>query len=127
MRRVRANLRYGSWCALFAVAIHIIVSFGHAHRIDAFRQGEFLPRAAAVINGQSAIDPGDPASKPIGLAFEYCAICAVINMGASMVPAEAPASAVPAIVSQVRFAPRADSGIRASGHLLFQARAPPFA
>jgi hypothetical protein len=123
---VRTNLRYGSWCALLAVAIHIVVSFGHAHRIDAFRQSGFLTQTAG-IDGPSAVEPGGPGSKPIGLAFEYCAICAVINMGASMMPAETPASAAPAIISQVRFSRRDDIATWASGHLLFQARAPPSA
>src|SRR6266851_2146297 len=113
MRWVRTNLRYGSWCALLAVAIHIVVSFGHAHRIDAFRQ--LWPQAAAGIQGQSAVEPDGPASQPIGLAFEYCAICAVINMGASMVPAEAPASTAPTIIGRVSFSPRPDTATRSSG------------
>jgi hypothetical protein len=127
MRWVRTNLRYGSWCALLAVAIQIVVSFGHAHRIEGFRQGELLPQAAAGIHSQSAIEPGDPASKPIGLPFEYCAICVVINMGASTMPAEAPASVVPVVVSRVRFSAHAEAAPWRFGHLLFQARAPPFA
>jgi hypothetical protein len=126
MRWVRTNVRYASWCALLAVAIHIFVSFGHAHRIDPMRQGEFVPIAAGAV-GQSVVSPDGPATRPIGLTFEYCAICAVINMGASMVPAEAPASATPADIGQLRFSPRADTATRAQAHLLFQARAPPFA
>jgi Protein of unknown function (DUF2946) len=127
MRWVRTNVRYGSWCALLAVAIHIFVSFGHAHRIDTLRQGEFSPPAATGTHGQSVVETDGPATKPIGLVFEYCAICAVINMGASMVPAEAPASVAPANIGQLRFSPRADTPTRAQAHLLFQARAPPFA
>jgi len=125
MRWVRTNLRFGSWCALLAVAIHVAVSFGHAHRIDAFRQ--FLPQAAAGIDSQSAVEPDGPASKPIGPAFEYCAVCAVIKMGASMVPAEAPASTAPTIIGRVPFSPHADAATRPWGHFLFQARAPPVA
>jgi hypothetical protein len=127
MRWVRTNLRYGSWCALLALAIQIIVSFGHAHRVEGFRQGDLLSQAAAGIHRQSAIAPGDPTSKPIGLAFEYCAICVVINMGASTMPAQAPASGVPVVVSRVRFSPLAEAATWTFGHLLFQARAPPFA
>jgi hypothetical protein len=126
MRWVRTNVRYGSWCALLALAIHIFVSFGHAHRIDPTRQGEFAPIAVEAA-GQSIVSPDGPATKPIGLAFEYCAICAVINMGAAMVPAQAPASPAPANIGRSSFSPRADTDTRAQAHLLFQARAPPFA
>jgi hypothetical protein len=127
MRWVRTNLRIGSWCALLAVAIQIIVAFGHAHRIEGFRQGALLPQAAAGIHGQSAVDTSDPATKPIGLAFEYCAICVVIKMGASTMPADAPASGVPVVASKVRFSPYAEAATWTFGHLLFQARAPPLA
>ena len=108
------------------MAIQIVVAFGHAHRIEGFRQIPLLPQATAGIHSQSAIDPGDPASPPIRPAFEYCAICVVINMGASTMPAEAPASGVPIVVTTVRFAPHAEAATWTFGHLLFQARAPPF-
>jgi len=127
MRWVRTNLRYGSWCALLAVAIQIIVSFGHAHRIDGFRQGGLVPHAALRIHGQAALDPGDQTPKPIGLALDYCAICVVIKMGAATMPAEAPASGVPVVVSQIQFSSHADAATWTFGHLLFQARAPPSA
>jgi hypothetical protein len=125
MRWVRTNRRFGSWCALLAIAIQIIVSFGHAHRVESFRQGELLPQAG--IHGQLTVEPGDPASKPIGLPFEYCAICVVIKMGASTVPAEAPASGVPVVTGKARFVPHAEAATSTLGHLLFQARAPPSA
>jgi hypothetical protein len=109
------------------MAIQIIVSFGHAHRIESFRQGALLPQATAGIHDLSTVEPSDPGSKPIGLPFEYCAICVVIKMGASAMPAEVPASNVPLNVSRIRFSPRADAVTPTPGHLLFQARAPPSA
>lgn len=125
MHWFRTNRRFGSWCALFAIAIQVIVSFGHAHRIDSFRGGELLTQAAQALNGQSKIQPDDPASKPIGKAFDYCAICVAIDMGASAMPADAPASAIPVVAAKVRFALRAEATAPNSGHRLFQARAPP--
>jgi len=109
------------------MAIQIIVSFGHAHRIEGFRQGGLLPQATAGIHNQLTSDAGDPASKPVRLVFDYCAICVVINMGASMTPADAPASGAPADVSKVRLSPHAEAAPSTLGHLLFQARAPPSA
>src|SRR5262244_1729440 len=127
MRWVRTNLRRGAWCALLAMAIQIIVSFGHAHRIEGFRQGALLPQAAAGIQSQSATEPGDTTPKPIGLVLDYCAICVVINMGAAMVPPDTPMPGVPVDTSKVQFSPHTEAAPRTLGHLLFQARAPPFA
>jgi len=127
MRWIRTNRRHGAWCALLAMAIQIIVSFGHAHGIEGFRQGALLPQATAGIHNQLTDDPGDPTSKPVRLVFDYCAICVVINMGASMMPADAPASGAPVDVSTVQFLPQAEAAPSTLGHLLFQARAPPSA
>lgn len=71
------------------------------------------------------VEPGDPASQPIGLPFEYCAICVVIKMGASTVPAEAPAYGAPTVAGKARFAPPTEAAAWTLGHLLFDARAPP--
>jgi hypothetical protein len=109
------------------MAIQIIVSFGHAHGIEGFRQGALSSQAAAGIYNQLANDPGDPASKPVRLAFDHCAICEVVNMGASVMPADAPPSGAPVDVSTVQFSPHAEAVPSTVGHLLFQARAPPTA
>jgi len=127
MRWIRTNRRHGAWCALLAMAIQIIVSFGHAHRIEGFRQGALLPQVTAGIDNQLTNDPGDPTSKPVRLAFDHCAICEVVNMGASVMPPDAPASGVPVDVSKVQFSPHAEATRSTLGHLLFQARAPPSA
>jgi hypothetical protein len=110
-----------------AIAIQIIFSFGHSHGIGGFRPHELLPQATAGAYSGSMVEPGDPASKPIGLPFEYCAICIAIKMGASAVPAKAPAYGAPAAAGQAQFAPNAEAAAWTLGHLLFHARAPPSA
>jgi hypothetical protein len=122
MRWVR---RLGSWCALLAIAIQIIFSFGHLHGTGGFRAGDPLPRATAGVYSGSMIGPGDPASPPIGLPLEYCAICIVIKMGASAVPASPPTYGAPTVAGTAQFAPRAEAAAWTLGHLLFHARAPP--
>ena len=107
------------------MAIQIVVSFGHAHGIEGFRQG--APQAAAGIHKQLANEPGDPTSKPVRLAFDHCAICEVVNMGASVMPPDAPTSGALVDITQVRFSPRAEAAPSALEHRLFQARAPPSA
>ena len=109
------------------MAIQIIVSFGHAHRIESFRQGALPPQATAGIHDLSTVEPSDPGSKPIGLPFDYCAICVVIKMGTSTMPAEAPVSGVPLVASKIRFSPYIEGDAWSLEHLLFQARAPPSA
>jgi hypothetical protein len=135
MRWVRTNLRFGSWCAVLAMAVQLMVAFGHVHRTDAFRQvgfqvgfqAAFLPPATAATHGQSTTDDQAPPSKPIGSALDFCAICVVAKMGATMLLAQAPAAFPPAIVSQIHFAPRAQAALGKSPHRPFEARGPPFA
>lgn len=123
MRWVRTNRRLGSWCALVAIAVQIVFSFGHLHRAAGF--GELPSQAAAGVYSQPTVEPGDPASKPIGLLFEYCAICVVIKMGESTLPAEAPAYGTPTIAAKAQFATHAEAAAWTLGRLLFHARAPP--
>ena len=109
------------------MAIQIIVSLGHAHGIEGFRQGAVSPQATAGIHNQLTNDPADPTSKPVRLAFDHCAICEVVNMGTSVMPADAPRSGVPVDVTQVKFSPHTEAAPSTLGYLLFQARAPPSA
>ncbi len=103
--------------------LQAVLSFGHAHRTDGLRSGG--PFKA--IHVQTAAAPVDPASPPVGPAFEYCAICAVINMGASAIPPEVPTSNVPAVSGGVRFAAHTEAPDRGMAHRLFLARGPPSA
>jgi hypothetical protein len=130
MHWVRTNRRFGAWCALLAITLQIALSFGHAHRLDGFRPGLLTSQAIAALSGQQTSGPpaaeaGTPASKPAGLAYEYCAICAVIEMGASAVPTATPAYIVPAATGKVRFASCAEAAAAIRERLLFEARAPP--
>jgi hypothetical protein len=123
MQWIRTRRRFGAWCALAAIALQILMSFGHTHRIG-FRLVGLVPGVAAV---HAVAEPGDPASNGAGLAAEYCAICAVIKMEASAVPPEAPVAGVPVVAGRVQFAPQAEAAASALADLLFQARAPPSA
>jgi len=123
---VRSNIRAGSWCALFALVIQFALSFGHVHR-GQFPQGLMSAIRSAIAT--SAALPGSEASsasaKPIGLAEDYCAICAVIVLANSVRPAVAPTSPTPAGSIAARFWTAAEVLAATSLHRLFQARAPP--
>jgi hypothetical protein len=129
MRWVRSNVRFGSWCALFALAIQFIVLFGHAHRTDLAWPSGTSPLSALSTEAPSAAVPDAPSSpsKPVGLAFDYCAICAVMNLAGSVVPAAAPGLPVQVVIGRVRFWTTLDVSLAELPHLLFQARAPPLA
>jgi hypothetical protein len=120
MQWIRTNRRFGAWCALAAIALHLVLSFGHAHRIDV-PNPDVADQTAGV---QTAVERGVPASKA-ALAIEYCAICAAIKMGAATVPLETPVSGVPVVGGGVRLTPRAEAAAWTLAHRLFQARAPP--
>jgi hypothetical protein len=81
MRWVRRSNRIGSWAALFALALQLVVSFGHFH-LSGFHASspgvatQLQPQA----NGAASTDPADD-DNPVGSG--YCAICAVLNLTSS--------------------------------------------
>jgi hypothetical protein len=125
MHWFRANIRLGARLALVALALQIVLSFGHAHLyVSALR----LASAKAVTAQESsAAEPAKPAriprsDRPIGAD---CAICALIQLSAISAPAAAPALPLPANHGPIaRHFPVA-SALAAPPHFLFQARAPP--
>jgi hypothetical protein len=123
MEWVRTNRRFGAWCVLLALTLQIVLSFGHTHRFDGFRPGALSPQAG--LPAQPSAEPGTPASKPAGIVYEYCAICAVIEMAASAAPPAMPASVAPAAAGKVRFALHVEAAAAIRERLLFEARAPP--
>ncbi|MBO0752114.1 MAG: DUF2946 family protein [Bradyrhizobiaceae bacterium] len=120
MQWVRVNRRFGAWCALVALALQIILSFGHTHAIGRIAAGGHASATAV-----HALKRGDPDSPRGSSPFEYCPVCAVIKMGASAVPPDAPAWCLPAIAGDVRFAPCTEVAVRSPEHRPFHARAPP--
>jgi len=129
MRWVRSNVSQGSWCALFALAIQIVLSFGHIDPADFPWPSGSSPVSAAGAdeNSTAALTAPSTPSKPIGHAFDYCVICAVMTLAGSVIPAAAPASPMPAGSIRVHFWAKAEVLSSTSPHRLFQARAPPLA
>jgi hypothetical protein len=79
----RSNRRIGGGLALFALVIHIALSFGHLHVATA---GNTVATVLASIDQTGAASvpdaPADPLSHP-GLA-DPCAICANIHLAAAL-------------------------------------------
>jgi hypothetical protein len=122
MRWVRSNLKFGSWCALFALALQLLVVFNHVH----CSQNLCWPTSPTTITSLSG--PVDNLVSYKGAApsvGEYCLLCAVIHLAGTVLPAMAPAEPVAvAVQKSPRFADLADISA-AAPHRIFQARAPP--
>jgi hypothetical protein len=128
MRWVRANRRAVACCALFALAVQLILSFGHFHPAPGPGFGSSL--LASSSGGQAIQQAGDTdggPSKPAVPAADYCGICAVINLAGSVVPPAAPAVLqTVAVISTVAWR-IVETSATPSPHIDARARAPPAA
>ncbi|MBV9970355.1 MAG: hypothetical protein JO228_10250 [Xanthobacteraceae bacterium] len=123
MRWVRSNLKFGSWCALFALAFQVLVVFNHVH----CTQNLCWPSSPTTVESLShatdgAATSGRRAAPAIG---EYCVLCAVIHLAGTLLPATPPQE--PTGIARPKSLPWADlADIPATvPHGNFQARAPP--
>jgi Protein of unknown function (DUF2946) len=117
----------GAVLALFALALQIVLSFGHMHPEDFFPPGSGgagRDLAQTLTRGPSAPSPQSPAGDS---DHDGCAIC--INMamvGASALPP--PVSIAPPVaVAHVMFAPVASAAAAGALYPNFRSRAPPLA
>jgi hypothetical protein len=105
----------------------LALSFAHVHLDD------FGPRSAAAFSVRvTALAPVSlpedaPAlpALPYGIAGDLCAICAVMHLADSVLPAVTPSVLMPIIRSIKWLELRTDREHAASLPLIFQARAPP--
>jgi hypothetical protein len=103
------------------------LSFVHVHLED------FSPRPALSLSTRLAVQapeslpdvPTVPANLPFGVGGDLCAICAVMHLADSVVPAASPSVLMPIVASVKWLDIRSDREHAASPPLIFQARAPP--
>jgi hypothetical protein len=123
MRWVRSNLKFGTWCALFALTIQLLVVFNHVH----CSQNQCWPASATAIGSISVAGDSVSADSNRGAPAvgEYCVLCAVIHLAGMVLPSTAPAE--PLAVALQKSPPWADLAdiSAATPHGSFQARAPP--
>jgi hypothetical protein len=116
-------MRFGSWCALFALTIQLGLSFGHLH---------FASSAAAAALASAAAEPlaaapdDPPAPTKHSRVADYCTICASIHL-AGLLTAEPPSVGALQPTSQVRLTARIVGPSTSYSGLPFHARAPPVA
>src|SRR5450631_636267 len=123
MRWFRSNLHLGSRLALLALALQVILSFGHAHLYSPASAST----ASATAIGSGAVLPsgGAPSHNPDGAPDADCAICALIQLVANSAPSVAPDLPLPASFGSIQLQASAELISASSPHSLFQARAPP--
>jgi len=114
--------------ALAALALQIVLSFGHVHLDGVVRATPAVPAmTAAGTRGQSVLPPSrqTPAQNPIDDADGYCAICASIYLAATTFIPQPPLLPVPRGFERIEQVFRAAVGVVESRRVAFQSRAPP--
>ncbi len=120
MRWVRAHLQLGSRLALFALAIQLVLTFGHVHGIAAGAAESAL--SALTHHAANSTSPGNSSGK----ASDYdCPICALIQLASTSAASAPPALPIPATFVMLRLQAPQQREWTASPHIPFQARGPP--
>jgi hypothetical protein len=127
MNWFRAKIRPFARLALVALAVQMVVSFGHVHPDDlglsssATAHWAHFPSATA----QALTSPADRDQYP--LSDEYCPICASIALLATGAPSLPPVIVAPPPISRVWSSPDSPYLVATQAIFSFQARAPPLA
>lgn len=124
MRWFRDNIRQGSWAALIALAINLVLSFGHVHAID----GKSLGRQAGVlISAIASADDNDhrPGQPDHDHADYLCPICLASAAMASALAPTPPVVPVEFVVGTINHAIEAAVAIVEPRRAAFQSRGPP--
>ena len=116
---VRGNRRIGAWLGLLALALQLILSFGHIHLSDIA-----IPQAAAAADAAAAPNSGAPTNRHNG-THDICAICVALNLTANSLVPTAASLVLPFVFTQAWLRDFEAALISSEPHLFFQARAPP--
>jgi hypothetical protein len=125
MQWLRSKRRTGARLGLFALAVQLVLSFGHIHLQDV------APRSilgAAASHGAWSAWGSSGQRTPGGLPDDDCPICMAVHVAASGLLPMTPMAALP---DPFGFALRATIieklDVSIPRHILFQTRAPPLA
>jgi hypothetical protein len=115
MHWFRSNIRHGAWLALLALAVQLVLSFGHFHGVVA--------QAAPSI--QSAEQQLPASNHDSDQPSDSCAICAVVALAKTMLVETPPVLLPPQAVALLYAGADAASVHLNSASAAFQPRAPP--
>jgi hypothetical protein len=122
MRWFRSNKKTGGRLALFALALQLVLSFGHIHRDDIY--GPARAAASAPVTEKS---PSLPSDQPSKHGSDYCAICATMSLLGNSSVAQAPQLPVPSVSHTAEQIDRVAGTFIATPRASYQSRAPPTA
>jgi hypothetical protein len=114
----RRHIKNGSRLALLALAIQLVLSFGHVHADRA----QASPIATAI---QSVELPAGSGHQPQPHPADHCAICAVLALAGTALLATPPALQLPQATDFLYRVTRAEFAHLHASSVAFQPRAPP--
>jgi hypothetical protein len=127
MNWFRSRIRSSARLALFALAVQMVVSFGHMHGDD-LGLPPLSTSDQTQIGSSTTGAPGHPANQDRHPASDdYCPICASMALVATAMPSLPPVLIVPAPIRRVWLAEPPVQVFSTEVALSFQARAPPLA
>jgi hypothetical protein len=124
MRWLRYDKCFGTWLALFALALQLVVSFGHVHLEGITRTDPAHFTSATA--GHASYSPVAP-QPGTGGEDDYCPICASVYLTANSFAPAAPVLPLPAVSNVVEHFNNNMPAFAAPRRLAFQSRAPPLA
>jgi hypothetical protein len=126
MHWYRENRRFGCRLALFALAVQLVLSFGHIHLEDIYGNA----RAFAAWSASVTVPEADnswplPAGPHSHHTDDYCAICAAVHLLGSSFAAQTPQLPLPTYSAAIEHFDRIAFLFAATRRAPFQSRAPP--
>jgi hypothetical protein len=121
MGGLRSNRRYCGYLSLAALALQIVLSFGHVHL------GVARASFVATASGMAAPAPHPLPTQPGDHSIGCCAICAALNLAANSFVPSVPQLAAPIGWQRIEHSDRPAFVFIAQRATSFQSRAPPFA
>jgi hypothetical protein len=134
MKWFRSNIKHGSRLALLALAIQLVLSFGHHHGTAALAAPAVAmqPGGASTPLATTATDSASAAAEsPAGPATghhqdsDFCAICAVMALAGTVLFTEPPVLLLPEAYHFLYLTTDAEFNHIKPRHIVSQPRAPP--
>jgi hypothetical protein len=124
----RSRSKWGSCLALFALALQLVLSFGHVHfdHEDAPSSGHAALRGVHASAATTAADDHAGKETP-ALPDDCCPICTLIHLAGTLVAAKPPSLPLPLALARLQIEPVVEFDLTSSQRAPFGARAPPVA
>jgi hypothetical protein len=112
--------------AFFALACQLVLSFGHVHA-GQFGSGPLASAAVETGDASADVPLSSPQKNPIGLAGDFCAICASISLAGTVILPILAIILAPRLFTELLPWSLAASEPASFDHRPFSARGPPHA